>query len=46
MYFSSLGGELLMSCLKVKLSEIIEGLDFQSDNLDVYLNMKTGELFI
>lgn len=33
-----------MSGLKVKLSDIIEGFDFQSDNLDVYLNMKTGEV--
>lgn len=33
-----------MSFLKVKLSELMEGIDFQSDNLDVYLNMKTGEV--
>lgn len=33
-----------MSRLKVKLSDIIEGIDFQSDNLDVYLNTKTGEV--
>ena len=33
-----------MSRLKVKLSDIIEGFDFLSDNLDVYLNMKTGEV--
>lgn len=44
MRFSSLGGGLLMSHLKVKLSDLIEGIDFQSDNLDVYLNMKTGEV--
>lgn len=33
-----------MSILKVKLSKLIQGVDFQSDNLDVYLNMKSGEV--
>ena len=29
---------------KVKLSEIIEGLEFKSDERRSYLNKKTGEL--
>jgi len=33
-----------MSRLQVKLSDLIEGFDFLSDNLDVYLNIKTGEV--
>lgn len=33
-----------MGQLKVQLSDLMEGIEFQSDDMQVYLNTKTGEV--